>query len=99
MCLFDNLGWDFWSSMVHSLSVLTTACKAKGAFQCANGICIPGESKCDGVPSCGHPDYSDEKDCGKSTLQSVTLRSMFHCLLVVALLMRFECTMKAVKFS
>ncbi|XP_076852110.1 low-density lipoprotein receptor class A domain-containing protein 3 [Brachyhypopomus gauderio] len=45
----------------------TTECNIPGNFMCGNGLCIPGNWQCDGVPDC--LDRSDEKGCSKVRIQ------------------------------
>uniref|UniRef100_A0AAY5F167 Low-density lipoprotein receptor class A domain-containing protein 3 n=1 Tax=Electrophorus electricus TaxID=8005 RepID=A0AAY5F167_ELEEL len=53
----------------------TTECNIPGNFMCGNGLCIPGNWQCDGVPDCF--DKSDEKGCSK--VRSKCAPTFFAC--------------------
>lgn len=40
-------------------------------FQCANGVCVSLEWKCDSMDDCG--DYSDEANCGEEEQRGRTV--------------------------
>lgn len=49
--------------LLASPSEFSKVCDAY-TFQCANGVCVSLEWKCDGMDDCG--DYSDEANCGEN---------------------------------
>ncbi|KAJ3591191.1 hypothetical protein NHX12_009138 [Muraenolepis orangiensis] len=65
-CLFQSLVCD---GTKHSMPTDSGKSCDAYTFQCANGVCVSLEWKCDAMDDCG--DYSDEANCGSADYTEV----------------------------